>query len=450
MNPDRTETLLTEGLARIGEAAFPDAGPVAPAGGVGDGPGRSVADGPEVPTYGADPSGAARRHRGPVVLAAAACLVVLAAAAVALAGDGGSPDRDLAADRTGEAEVGVVPLTDGPFVSRQGHVAARVGDEVIIWGGQDNIQSSSTADTGPQRDDGAAYDLHTGTWRVIAASPLSAREGAHSTVFAGEMYVVGGIRRGSRGLKDAAAYDPSADRWRRLPDVPVECLVDLAPIASGVLALGQCAKNDPAEEDPPIEAVVYDPATDRWSTVTAPPVQWLGLMVANDGQVVVEDGASHHLFAYDAATGGWNDLGAPPIRDYMGQDAVAIADDGRVVVIVSVLKPDGNSDGRRLVVRDREGWGEPRAIDAPPPEMFPFPSSIVVDGDRLIWTGWGGVAWYDLGDGSTGYDDLRDEGIGLAGTPDIFAADPVGDVVLWGGADPRRDDHGEGAVITLP
>lgn len=441
MNVDHTEAQLSEGLARIGEAVFPDA----PAGGLGRAPGEEA----EAPAYGLLTDVPPRRGRALVL--AAACLVVLAAVTVALAADRGSPDREpVVTDRTGGAEVRVVPLADGPFVSRQGHVSARVGDEVIIWGGQDNIQSNSTADVGPEREDGAAYDLRTDTWRVIAASPLSSRTRARSTVFDGEMYVVGGIRRGSRGLKDAAAYDPATDRWRRLPDVPVACLAGLAPIPSGVLAVGQCAKGDPAAEAPPIEAVVYDPATDRWSPVTAPPVQGVGLIVANDGHVVLEDFGTGHLFAYDVATGEWSDLGAPPIRDYMGQDAVAIADDGRVVVIVSVLTPDGNSDGRHLVVRDQAGWGEPRVIDAPPPEMFPFPSSIVVDGDRLIWTGWSGLAWYDLDDGGTGYVDLSDERIGRAGTPDIFPADPVGDVVLWGGADPRRDDHIDGAVITLP
>jgi hypothetical protein len=59
----------------------------------------------------------------------------------------------------------------------------------------------------------------TGTaqsWRQLAASPLAARVG-HSAVWTGgELLIWGGGPIGARPLADGAAYDPAADRWRRL------------------------------------------------------------------------------------------------------------------------------------------------------------------------------------------------------------------------------------------
>jgi hypothetical protein len=76
-----------------------------------------------------------------------------------------------------------------------------------------------------------AADVPTEGWRPIASSPLSPRSRSTSVWMGTEMLVVGGghwvgehdLGTGIRDREefiDAAAYDPAADSWRRLPPPP--------------------------------------------------------------------------------------------------------------------------------------------------------------------------------------------------------------------------------------
>lgn len=447
MTTKRMERLLTEGLARIGQAAFPDrdtAGPLVEGEPLHGSPGTLT-----VPTYEDNPNRRPVRGGSPVLIAA--CMFVAVAVVGALALDRGSPERDpLVTDRAQTTEDQVLPLPEARFSARWHHVSARVGDEVIIWGGEDvAVQSSrsSTADLGVQHEDGAAYNLRTETWRTIAPSPLSARERARSAVFDGEVYVFGGVRDGVGYLRDGAAYDPDTDGWRLIPDVPV-CPSAIAPTASGILVIGQC------EEGAPVGAAVYDAVENRWLEVAAPPVRGLGLVVENAGHLLVEDGVSHRIFTYDAIGGSWSDIGTPPIswnQWIQGQLAVAATDDGSVVVIATVQFPEANSDSTQLVSwRPAHGWDEARVIDAPSPDMLP-PQPLLVMDSRIAWMGQGDAAWYDLDDGSVGTIDLRAHGVGLTGSPQtLLPAAPHGDLVVWGGSHSEAgNDAHTGALILL-
>jgi hypothetical protein len=80
---------------------------------------------------------------------------------------------------------------------------------MIVWGGESGSDGDRLAD-------GAAFEPVSGTWRLIAASPLTPLV-VHIAVWTGEeMLVVGG-----RGEVDGAAYDPASDTWRVIADSPV-------------------------------------------------------------------------------------------------------------------------------------------------------------------------------------------------------------------------------------
>lgn len=437
---DRTEMLLMEGLARLGAAAFPD-GDGARGSGGGTHPGRGDV---ETAIYSGVPTPRPHRGRGLVATAAALALTVVAAGLVA--GRGATDREPLVTDRPAEAEVRVEPLPAAPFEARSGQVSARIGDETIIWGGEKIVQARSTAVVNMPQADGAAYDLRHRTWRTIAASPLPARSHMRSTVHDGELYVIGGFRSGEAELRDAAAYDPVTDSWRRLPDSPV-CPDAAAPTVSGVLVMGRCQEGVP---EIPMEAAVYDAASDRWSPVD-PPVQDIDRIVERDGVLVVVEAFTRRHLRYDAATGGWEDLGVPPIEFGHWAPGIAITDDGGIVVVGLTQPPPLGEDVTQLTTWHSEGgWTEARVLDVPAPSGLPDLPVTIATGDRIIWMNAPFMAWYDLDDGSAGASDLRDDGIGSAGTPNTaLAADPVGDVVLWGGRDPERDDQIDGAVVTL-
>jgi hypothetical protein len=90
-----------------------------------------------------------------------------------------------------------------------------------VWG------TATRVDDRPR--DGAAYSPRSNTWRLIAEAPIELTDA--TAVWTGnEMVVVGAALHGGNKAETptaiAAAYDLSADAWRRLPDT------DLSPHAS--------------------------------------------------------------------------------------------------------------------------------------------------------------------------------------------------------------------------
>jgi hypothetical protein len=182
------------------------------------------------------------------------------------------------------------------------------GEEFVVWGG------------GAQHvvAEGVAYRPTTNAWREVAASPLSARRG-HSAVWTGKEIVYwGGLDEASKALADGAAYDPVADRWRRLPDAPIPGHFAHEAVWTGreMVVWGgtdQCCPIDSVIHD--VEAVAYDPASDRWRRLADVPTPWSGddgraITGADAGDVLVwRDG---HLGRLDMTANRWSDLGSPP------------------------------------------------------------------------------------------------------------------------------------------
>ena len=200
-------------------------------------------------------------------------------------------------------------IPPGPLAGRYAHSAVWTGDEMIVWGGRHGRRPLAN---------GAAYDPRTRRWRRIAAGPLSAR-GDHTALWTGrEMVVWGGSRPLSRGrahvLADGAAYDPSADRWRRLAPAPlrsapfrtlgagVEVDLDVAWTGTRMLLWNGFA------------GAAYAPRRDEWKPLAPPPPQpWLpeDTAVWTGTQLIVLGGPK--ATAYDPTTRRWTTLAKAPI-----------------------------------------------------------------------------------------------------------------------------------------
>jgi hypothetical protein len=134
------------------------------------------------------------------------------------------------------------------FFGRINHSAVWTGTDMIIWGGNVNVTKvvqciypnpfSPGYDTNYYYYDsvyhlgsGVKYNPSTGTYTLIANSPLSPRKG-HSAVWTGtEMIIFGGDSIGAKricanpnintyfgsSLNSGAKYNPSTDTWTNLP-----------------------------------------------------------------------------------------------------------------------------------------------------------------------------------------------------------------------------------------
>lgn len=193
-----------------------------------------------------------------------------------------------------------------------------------------------------------------GSWRWLAEAPVAAPDAHHGVWTGRELLVV--------GADTAAAFDPVAERWRRLPPpaqtlperlravawTGTELLVlgadlgDPAGIARG-LALDPRAGTWRSTAPPPMTGpvalpaavwtgeelvvwglratVAYDPARDRWRALPPPPVPpRLGGRMLWTGRHLVVWGDAVRLLqrqfaaAYDSATDTWTRLPDPPLN----------------------------------------------------------------------------------------------------------------------------------------
>lgn len=318
-------------------------------------------------------------------------------------------------------------LDPGPLEPRGGHSVIWTDEEMIVWGGRTDENTSS------MYDDGAAYDPATQTWRRIAPTELSPRYD-HIAVWTGtEMLIVGG-GDGTSG----AAYDPTADTWRSVPAAPFAVNRNVGwTWAAGRL-------------------VVWQPRTDLVAAFDAESNEWTGLapteIELNDGvlrsdqgfvvaiAVGSENDSQIRASVLDALTDTWRPLpdleidGASPpsLRDLISKSSVR---DGRLLVwnqtglsaATSLVEPEWQELGA-IVIDDCEGTGEPIDQDGLLVAISWCGTDAVFDdadlswqsvrlpgaGDRstTVWTGsellsWGDTCCYGTGGARFGVDPWR-------------------------------------------
>lgn len=190
------------------------------------------------------------------------------------------------------------------------------GGEMIVFGGF----SANPPPPGSIRDDAVAYDPVTDTWRTLPAAPLAARVGAVTVWTGTDVVVAGGSDADFTPLGDAAAYTPATDAWRTIPDLP-EAVGDAeAGVWTGdeVIVLGR--PGGAAHDEPRFQhAAAYDPTADRWRSLADPPMalQSASLVRADDRLLAlgpdgdVADGPPA-LLTYRPATDTWTRQPDPP------------------------------------------------------------------------------------------------------------------------------------------
>jgi N-acetylneuraminic acid mutarotase len=169
----------------------------------------------------------------------------------------------------------------GRNVTAYGYIANT--DELVIWGG---VRSSTGAgfpeeNKGPigAIKDGAAYNLHTHTWRVISNPTWKADEpqwwlGYWSTTTDGKMVIYGGgpSHGGGPTVGEAFAYDAASDTWTELatPAIQGRMQDGQAAVKTGgeTLIFGGDAIHMPKAT--PGDGAILDLATLTWTAIPAP------------------------------------------------------------------------------------------------------------------------------------------------------------------------------------
>ena len=98
--------------------------------------------------------------------------------------------------------------------------AVTLGARILIIGGTSALDPMAD----PNRDV-LAFDVANpdAGWQARRALPGAGRMDAAAVAYGGKVYLFGGLQRRGGELRpcdDALVYDPAADRWKRLPDVP--------------------------------------------------------------------------------------------------------------------------------------------------------------------------------------------------------------------------------------
>lgn len=183
------------------------------------------------------------------------------------------------------------------------------------------------------------YDPATDRWSQGAAIPEDRRRGAAGVVNVdGTVYLVGGNTRGHNSgyVAWADTLDLASGTWTRLPDAPRPRDHFHAAVVGGKVyaAGGRLSSHDTGQSFAltVAEVDVYDPASQRWSTLAQPlPTPRAGsASVAAQGRLVVLGGesgtqqAAHaEVEAFDPATGRWQALAPMPTGRHGTQAVVA-------------------------------------------------------------------------------------------------------------------------------
>lgn len=136
----------------------------------------------------------------------------------------------------------------------------------------------------------------SGAWSIKAPLPMS-RFGLHSGVLDGKIYAVGGEPFETSSVPTGAmqAYDPAADRWIAVKDMPTGRGFFGAAVSSrGFHAIGGSLNME--EQDPGVGLhEIYDPKTDSWTTGADMPTPRADLTANAVGGKIYAIGGTRHV-----------------------------------------------------------------------------------------------------------------------------------------------------------
>jgi len=286
-----------------------------------------------------------------------ALLVAIAGLAFPLAGCGAEGTSPAAPTRTGWSA-----LPAAPAKIDIGLTAAWTGKELIVSG----------------IDAAAAYNPTSGNWSRLAKPPKTANYCRRDAAWTGHELLVWGCGQ--------LAYDPASNSWRRLPHAPTGEGIAVWTGRELIGWGGGCCGDAWAGGS------AYDPGMDSWRRLSRSPLvptqepigAWTGreLLLAVSGIQAVDGKpapvSQARAAAYDPATDTWRRLAAPPLTGFRFGHAAAW--DGRKLIVLGA-----GANGRvTLAYRpDTNRW----TILAPSPSQLSNAQAFWTGSRLLVWGG---------------------------------------------------------------
>jgi hypothetical protein len=224
------------------------------------------------------------------------------------------------------------------FTVGDDRAAVWTGRELLLWGG-DTPVTGARADGAMRPGDGLAYDPAAGRWRRLRPPPGVPLERARAAGWTGKELLVVDARaaelNATGGWLRGAAYDPAADRWRRLapsPRLPSGELLERTVLWAGTRLLVWSFLDWPganataAGEPDEVALWGYDPAADRWTVLPSPSARtrpllarsalaWTGAdALAVQHTSVLRPDPAPFAGRYDPDRDRWTPIADPPLR----------------------------------------------------------------------------------------------------------------------------------------
>jgi hypothetical protein len=268
-----------------------------------------------------------RWHRRPLRLLTAA-VGAIALGAVLLGRGGPSADDPLrilpeataepgaaATARLEQVPGGWVGLGDAPLAAPPVHIGVWTGAELVVG-------------FAPEV---AAYDPSAATWRTLPGVPGPARPRVAVLAAGRHIALIGGAEARASAWGEVLLLDPEAGRWEALPPPPAAPLAQPALVWTGtelILWGGARPHHARALGRWPVQGSAYRPSSGAWRVLPPAPLArvhrsagvWTGReMVVWGGRqppaAGADAGSTPFAAAYDPATDRWRLLPAPPFND---------------------------------------------------------------------------------------------------------------------------------------
>ena len=230
---------------------------------------------------------------------------------------------------------------------------------------------------------GSARQAKNGPWQVVSPAPFALTPGA-SSVWTGKEMIVYGTRADDLSVDGAAAYDPAADRWQRLPQPPRTpnfCRRSAVWTGTELLVWG-------------CHQLAFDPVADHWRLLPQAPTGVAGGLVVWTGRELISWGggccgdSSSEGVAFNPDSDSWRKLAPSPLA--ASQEPVGAWTGHELVMFVSGLDPDGKpiAGAARAAAYNpvADAW---RRIAAPPE----LRTTAVWDGHEILLVGGSGVGY---------------------------------------------------------
>lgn len=197
---------------------------------------------------------------------------------------------------------------DSPPIRSQ-HTMHWTGRDVLVWGGLNRV--------GPGYAPGVIYNPSANSWRATSRPGTLEDRTLHSAVFTGtELLVWGGMMDG-RVVGNGGRYHPETSRWQAIStngSPNARYLPHAVWTGSEMIILGGAIPRPRWKpEDYRPYAAAYDPTRDTWRDLPDPrsPETTISPSVAWGGDVLWL-WSGFQLFSYDPATNSWTIHPGPP------------------------------------------------------------------------------------------------------------------------------------------